>query len=397
MVGTRKTKLVAALTAAMLVLFAGLGAALAEPFSAALLQCSAVTLPTVVPGCAAKNDPLTDGSTSLDDVGTFTLSVTGALTDTSYTVTYEAIDGSSPPLSIGQFMTGPKGDGSLRKAGLEKFGTSGAGIVVVSSTSPPASGGAVQFVSGLGVSPTGLRTGSDLESAIVQCSAVTVPGKLSKCGTDPLKSGHVVIDNNLGDLTIRISGAAAKATYTAALVAPNGITSPLPTLGPTPGTTTGYFVVQGAEFPKSTNLSGTVEIFNAGTLEFVSAFNVDAHPVSPIVSASNLVRCKDVTEPTGLDCGDDKLTAGSYQVDTAGKLTVQLTGAEVSTNYEVYLRPLDDSGDIDTGLALPTDKNGNQKASTTTFLTSTEVDSGTFVVKELGTNEPDQYVIGFTN
>jgi hypothetical protein len=388
MVGTSRTKLLAALTASVLALCAGSGAALAEPFSAALLPCASVSLPARLTGCGG--DLLTDGSTSLDDVGTFTLSVTGAMTDESYTVTYDAIDGSSS-LSIGQFMTGPAGKGSLRKAGLEKFGVSGAGIVVVSSTT----GGAVQFVSGLSVSSNGARTGSDLESAMVQCSAVTVPGTLSKCGSDPLKSGHVLIDNNFGDVTIRLAGAAPKATYTAALVASNGITYPLPALAAT-NTTGGYFIAKSAYFPPSTDLSGTVEIFNAGTLEFVSGFNVDAHPVSPIVSTGNLVRCQDVTEPTGLDCGGDKLTSGSYQVDAAGKLTVQVTGAEVSTNYEVFFRPLNDSGDIDTGLGVPTDKNGNAKFSTP-FVNSSEVDSGTFVVKELGTNEPDQYVIGLTN
>ncbi len=119
-------------------------------------------------------------------------------------------------------MTPDKGNGSLRKAGLEKFGVSGAGVVAVSSTT------GVQFVSGLSVSLNGARSGSDLESAMVQCSAVTVPGTLSKCGSDPLKSGHVLIDNNFGDVTIRLAGAAPKATYTAALVASNGITYPLP-------------------------------------------------------------------------------------------------------------------------------------------------------------------------
>ncbi len=81
MVGTSRTKLLAALTVTVLALCAGSGAALAEPFSAALLPCASVTLPAETYRLRRPSRYAVDGSTSLDDVGTFTLSVTGAMTN----------------------------------------------------------------------------------------------------------------------------------------------------------------------------------------------------------------------------------------------------------------------------------------------------------------------------
>lgn len=89
------------------------------------------------------------------------------------------------------------------------------------------------------------------------------------------------------------------------------------------------------------------------------------------------------------------MTVGAYEVNAAGQLTVRVTGAEPSTNYEIYFRPLNNSGDIDTGIALPTDSKGNDVAGPKGYFAADTVAAGTFVVKESGADQPDQFVAGF--
>ncbi len=153
-------------------------------------------------------------------------------------------------------------------------------------------------------------------------------------------------------------------------------------------------------YGQSASVSGTVEVLNAGTLEFVSGFKVTEHPASPMVTSGDLVRCSEVTNPSLIPsgCGSDPLDTGSsYSVDASGKLTVSLQGASPSTNYEVFFRPIDDSGDQDTGLELPTGTAGNDSGSVS-FFPSGSISAGDIVVKEVPSNgeaEPVQFIGGF--
>ncbi len=395
-------KSLAIVAAMILVLSAAQGSARAAgTFSTALIACSPSVLPAQ-PVAICGTDLFQSGgkgSVTINDVGDVVVSATKASVNVTYTAMFVAVDGSAP-LKLGSFLANNKtGDGSFRADGFFKFGVTGAGNVELMSTT------GVDFVSGVAISPNQLPSGQDFEPSLVRCAAVTEPDAISsvssiKCGTDPLSSGHAEIDNDFGDLTIRISGAATGATYTAALVAQNGTSMPLGSLQPMSAAknNTSYFLAKGGAFPASDSLSGTVEVSNSGTVEFLSGFQVTQHPASPVASAANLVRCSDSTNPDLNDCGSDPLDTGStYQVDTAGKLTVQLVGASPSTNYEVFFRPLDDSGDQDTGLEVSTNPGGNEKVNKVVFA-SGSVSSGTFVLKEIVPNEPnqpDQYVAGF--
>ena len=103
-----------------------------------------------------------------------------------------------------------------------------------------------------------------------------------------------------------------------------------------------------------------------------------------------------MTFPALTNCGSDPLDAASYQVNAAGKINVKLVGANPSTNYELFFRPLDDSGDTDTGIAIATDVNGDANTgfkSFTDFSPGTTA-SGTFVVKHQ-TDSLDQFVPGY--
>ena len=148
-----------------------------------------------------------------------------------------------------------------------------------------------------------------------------------------------------------------------------------------------------AVFAASTIGSGTIEVLNGSTNEFVSGFKVDEKFIPPAVSVSNLVPCGTVTNPDDLTCGGDPLDSGGYEVSATGQINVTLKGAAPSTNYEVYFRPIDDSGDVDTGVEVSTNTLGNGSKSKAYF-TSDTINSGTLVVKERA-DQPDQFVAGF--
>jgi hypothetical protein len=363
-------------------------------FSAAMLRCSAVTVPATYSGgllATCGSDPLGSGTVTIDITGDFKLIVNKAATNTKYTVQFAAPDGSSyTPIST--FMTDNHGNGTLKKNGLYVFGQSGAGNLVVTS------GNKVEFVSGVSISPNKLPSGPDFEPTLVRCADVTVGAMtMPKCGTDTLNSGHALIENDSGDVTIKISGAAAKTAYTASLVSQSGTPFQLGTLSPTDNNGNGAFIVDPAEFNSGEVLSGTIELFNAGTLEFLSGFKVSAHPTPPVVSEARLVRCADSNHPILTDCGKDPLDGGSYEVDQTGKLTVKLTGPAPSVNYEAWFRPLDNSGDVDTGLAVPTNSHGDANVhSATPPFAEGDIASGTIVVKQQGAiPQPDEFVPGF--
>lgn len=379
-----------AIVATAVALSAARGSAGAAGYNAGLLRCSLVSQPAAITGCGT--DPLKGGRVSINNVGDVTVDIDGALTNTTYSVAFVAFDGSaSTPL--GTAMTNARGNATLRKPQFFPFGTVGAGNVVVSN------GGTVEFVSGAAISTDELPSGPSFAPSLVRCADVTVPAKIASCGTDPLKNGSADLEEDSADLTIRISGAAAKTIYTATLLAQNGASATLGSLAATNMQGNGAFLVIHPAFSGGVGVSGTFVISKAGTREYLSGFKVTSHPSSPDVSHANLVRCADVTIPVlaAASCGTDPLDHGNYEVDANGKLSVSLHGAAPRTNYEVFFRPLNNSGDQDTALLVATGDDGNGNAhAAVAFLTSGSVAAGTFVVKhQTGTNPPDQFVAGF--
>ena len=358
----------------------------AQTFSAALDRCQSVTVPNTLMNCGT--DPLKRGIAIISDQGDVTVAVSGAATDTTYAVTFVSGDGTQNT-SLGSLMTGSHGDGALQKYAFFKFGTVGAGNVVLSS------GGIEEFVSGLAISSNGLESDPDFQPGLVRCTDVTVPGMLSGCGSDSLTAGHVDIENDDGAMSIRVHGARPVTSYTAIFRSPNaGAATPIGTVGPTDAAGNATLVVPSA-FAAGTIGSGSIVLQTSSTDQFVSGFKVNERFVRPEVSASNLVPCGDVTDPADLVCGSDPLDEGAYEVNAAGQVTVKLTGADVSTNYELFFRPLDNSGDVDTGIALPTNSKGNAVIGPKAFFTPKTVASGTFVVKRQDNESVDQFDPGY--
>ena len=374
----------AALLVAPVALCLGSGLALAATFDAPLLQCKAVTTPAALTTCATVQDPLKRGGATINDQGDVTVIVIGAATNTTYAVSLVSNDGAHTT-SLGNLKTGAEGDGAFRKDAFFKFGTVGAGNVVLTS------GGAEEFVTGLSISSNGLESARDFQPALVRCTDVTVPAALSACGSDSLSRGRVDIENSDGALSIHVTGARPSTSYTALLRSPTGATTPLGTVGPTNKAGNGMLIVAAA-FAPGTIGSGEVVLQSSSTDQFVSGFRVDQKFVRPEVSASNLVACGSVTDPILSNCGSDPLDRGSYEVNAAGAVNVKLQGASPSTNYELFFRPLDNSGDMDTGIAVPTNALGNAETALKKFFTSNTVASGTFVVKS-GTF--DEFVAGY--
>ena len=374
----------AALLAAPVALCLVSGLARADTFDAPLIQCKSVATPAALTTCASAQDPLKRGGATINDQGDVTVIVIGAATNTTYTVSLVSNDGTQTT-SIGSLKTGVAGDGAFRKDAFFKFGTVGAGNVVLSS------GAGEQFVTGLLISSNGLESARDFQPALVRCTDVTVPGTLSNCGSDSLTRGRVDIENADGALSIHVTGARPSTSYTAILRSPGGTTTSLGTVGPTDKAGNGMLIVPAA-FAPNTIGSGEIVLQNGSTDEFVSGFRVDQKFVRPAVSASNLVPCGSVTDPILANCGSDPLDRGAYEVNAAGDVNVRLAGATPSTNYELFFRPLDNSGDVDTGIAVPTNALGNAETGLKKFFMPNTVASGTFVVKS-GTL--DEFVAGY--
>lgn len=384
---TSRFKWPAAVLIAPVALLLASGLARAQSFSASLVQCASVTTPAALTNCASVNDPLKRGIATINDMGDVTVAVNGAATNTTYAVSFVSGDGTQSA-SLGNVTTNNKGDGALRHDAFFKFGTVGAGNVVLSS------GGFQEFVTGISISSNGLESGPDFQPGLVRCADVAVPGSLSSCGNDPLTSGRADVENDDGALSIHVNGARPSSSYTAILRAQNGASTTLGTVGPTDHHGNATLIVS-AEFAASTMGSGSIVLQSNSTDQFVSGFKVNQKFVRPAVSVSNLVRCADVTDPIGLVCGSDPLDSGAYEVNATGQIGVKVRGAEPSTNYEVFFRPLDDSGDVDTGLAVATNALGNDEAGPHSFFAADAVASGTLVVKRAGTGQPDEFVAGF--
>jgi hypothetical protein len=382
-------KWLVALLAAPMVLCLASGMARAQSFDEPLEQCTKVTTPAALTTCAGSQDPLKGGGATINDQGDVTLTLFGAASNTTYTISFVSNDGTQTT-SIGSIKTGPAGNGAFRKEAFFKFGTVGAGNVVLSN-------GGEQFVTGLNISNTGIEFRRDTQPGLVRCTDVTVPGTLTNCGSDSLASGHVDVEQDDGAVLIRVSGARPSTTYSAILLAPNGTSTTIGSVGPTNKAGGATLTVDPA-FSANTFGSGEFVLQSSGTNEFVSGFKVDHKFVSPKVSGSNLVACGSVTNPILANCGSDPLDSGTYKVEAGGQLTVTLQGASPSTNYEAWFRPLDDSGDQDTGVAVSTNVSGNAKTGPkkSSVFASDTITAGTIVIKEQGLNSAeDQFVSGF--
>ena len=71
-----------------------------------------------------------------------------------------------------------------------------------------------------------------------------------------------------------------------------------------------------------------------------------------------------------------------------------LTGANPSTNYELFFRPLDNSGDVDTGIAIPTNALGNAETGLKNLLQQGHDRLG-HVRGEAPGDSLDQFVAGY--
>ncbi len=352
------------------------GVSYADSFYAPLVECSLVTQPKALTGCGS--DPIGRGTVSIQSDGDVTIDIRGAGASAAYSAVFRAPTGSGST-TLGTVNTDAKGNGQLHKHVALALGQVGAGNVVLTRS------GSDQYVSGFSV--TG---GAGFRPSLVTCSTVNNPGGLSNCGTDTLKNGDFGIEGDDGDLEISLSGAAASVTYAVVLRPSDGSADQsiasinTDAKGRGKLSTTSAFSGVG---------SGTVILTRSGADQFLSGFAVTQKPTPPILSKSSLVQCASLTLPALSSCGTDPLNSGSVSVDQSSKLQALLRGAAPATKYEVFLRPIDNSGDIDTGLTLTTDKNGNARGSTS-YPPSGSVASGNFVVKQFGTTV-DQYLTGF--
>jgi hypothetical protein len=358
--------------------------------SGPLVECSQVSDPAALTTCAGTQDPLTAGNVVLDDQGNLDVVLVGAAETTTYTILFRSVDGNTIPL--GTIGTGMNGNGSKSKYAELPFGKHAAGFVVLQRS------GGDQYVTSLFVRPSNSdNTRASFHVDLMACKAVNDPDAITGCGTDAFKNGSVDVRSDTGDLTIQVNGAEVGVTYTAELRSPNGgATFSLGSVGPTDkhgdATATGTI-------PASTIEVGTVVLTrNSADQAYGGVSVTQKQPPRPATGAG-LVRCIDVNFPAALNdsnavCGTDPLTSGSVSLSESGKLSVNVTGAEPSTSYEVFFRPIDSDGtsDTDTNISITTDSSGDGKGSGS-VATSGDIGSGNFVVKNAGS---DEFLSGFS-
>ncbi len=247
--------------------------------------------------------------------------------------------------------------------------------------------------------PGGAGGPAALGGALVRCSAVTNPARLSGCGTDPLTQGMATIDN-VGNVDVEVSGAGATETYAVVFRSPNGSSS-------TPvGNLTTDSSGDGSLREKTFFAFGSV---GAGNLvltrsgdgdEYVTGFAVPASstttrssfpgPRGPGLEAG-LVKCGSVGVPAGLTgCGVDTLSRGSVDIEGDGSLAILISGAAASQTYTAVLRS---PAGTQTALgSLTTNSRGSGTLTKTGAFAAGTTASGTVVLQRGG---HDQFLSGF--
>ena len=357
-----------------------------------LVECTQVTQPAALTTCASSQDPLTRGNAAIDNDGDVDIVLIGAGAAQTYTAFFHSIDGSE--VQLANINTGPNGNGSTSKSTEFSFGKRGAGYVVLRRMG----GAGDQYVTSLFVESSGSDTSrASFHVQLTACNEVNDPAAIAGCGTDVFKSGFVDVRSDSGQATVQVNGAEVGASYNVFLRSPAG-GSPLSlgTVGPTDKKGDAQSI---STVPMSTVAAGTIVLTRSGADQAYGGFRVTEHPPKRPATGSGLVRCIDVNFPAALNdsnavCGTDPLTSGSAILSQSGKLMVNVTGAEPSTKYEVFFRPIDSDGtsDVDTDISLTTDSNGNGHA-TGSAVKSGDIGAGNFVVKNAGT---DEYLSGFS-
>ncbi|MFZ0890213.1 MAG: hypothetical protein WA005_17360 [Candidatus Binataceae bacterium] len=376
---------VGAITLALAIAAMG-GTANADGFSAPLVPCGSITLPDSRSNCGS--DGLSAGEVTIESDAELSVTLTGAGPNQTYNIVL-ALPNGGKRVTLGTLITNSLGNGTISIDAALAQGSIGAGNVFLTR------GGQAQFFSGIAV----LSQAPDFGAALNPCSAVSVPGALSGCGTDAFGkggNGRVTVDSVTGTLTVTLRNAAAGESYSAVLRSVDGTDFPLGTIDTDAHGNASLFVI--SEFPSGVIASGAVVLERAASDQYVSGFSVTLKPEVKAQS-SGLVRCISVNTPISQpytlgNCGVDPLDHGSASVNATGEVTVKLVGAAPSTTYEVFYRPLLNTGDIDTGLALTANTNGNATGIKKGVFISGDVGSGALVVK--GSGGFDEFVPGFT-
>jgi hypothetical protein len=236
-----------------------------------------------------------------------------------------------------------------------------------------------------------------LGGALVQCSAVKAPGSLSGCGSDPLSQGMATIDN-VGNVDVEVSGAAASQTYGVVFRSPNGGSST--TIGNLTTDSNGDGSLREKTFFAYGNVGAGILVLTRSGDEYVTGFAVRASS-TPLSSSSagpggpgletGLVTCGSVGVPAALTgCGTDALSRGNVDIEGDGNLAILISGAAASQTYTAALRS--PTGAQSALGSLTTNSKGAGTLTKTGAFAAGTTGSGTVVLQRLG---DDQFLSGF--
>jgi hypothetical protein len=379
----------------------------AAELKAALVPCAKVTQPGVLSSCGTDPETIpSNGKVEINKRGDIKISLAGAKPSVTYTAVYLSIDASE--LSIGTLTTDESGSGKLQIQGVFTVNDVGSGNIILRRDENGDSVAENQYVSGFRVVGEGGEADAEkedeeeakYEAGLVPCSQMNKPA-IATCGADTLEEGKVEIDSEDGKIEVKVSKAAANATYQVVYRSLDGLTEVA--IGTLATDSKGKGSLEEELFAlddvgsgniilkRDTNGDGIVDALDLD--QYVSGFRITETPVKAQKASfkAGLVPCAEINQPGALaTCGVDTSFKGFAEINDKGDVKVVVVQAQSSTTYDVVYRSIDGT-ELPIG-TMTTNTAGNGNLEEKKFFALNDAGAGIIVLKSAGL---DQLMSGF--
>lgn len=376
----------------------------AAELKAALVPCAKVTQPGVLSSCGTDPETIpSNGKVEINKRGDIKISLAGAKPSVTYTAVYLSIDLSE--LSIGTLTTDASGSGTLQIQGVFTVNDVGSGNIILRRDENMDSVAENQYVSGFRVVGEGGEADKEkedeeeakYEAGLVPCSQMNKPA-IATCGADTLEEGKVEIDSEDGKIEVKVSKAAANATYQVVYRSLDGSTEVA--IGTLATDSKGNGSLENEELFALDDVGSGNIILKRDTNgdgifldQYVSGFRITETPAKAQKASfkAGLVPCAEINQPGALaTCGVDTLFKGFAEINDKGDVKVVVVQAQSSTAYDVVYRSIDGT-ELPIG-TMTTNAAGNGNLEAKKFFALNDAGAGIIVLKSAGL---DQLMSGF--